>query len=128
MDIMQIVAVGIIAAVLSVTIKKQAPEIALLLSIVAAVIIFMMIMPKIAAVLGTLESIGNRIKTDMDFLPAVIKITGIAYIAEFGSQICKDAGEGSIASKIELAGKVLILTMAAPIIMALLNMINDTLS
>jgi len=127
MDIMQIVMVGIIAAVLSVTIKKQAPEIAMLLSIVAAILIFMMILPKITAVLGMLESIAGRIQGNMNFLATVLKITGIAYIAEFGSQICKDAGEGSIASKIELAGKVLILAMSTPIIMALLSLITSTI-
>ena len=124
MDIMQIVMVGIITAVLSITIKKQAPEIALLLSIVGAILIFMMILPKITAVLEILENITGRIQGGMSFLGTVFKITGIAYIAEFGSQICKDAGEGSIASKIELAGKALILAMAAPIIMTLLNLIT----
>jgi stage III sporulation protein AD len=46
----------------------------------------------------------------------VLKIIGIAYIAEFGAQIVRDAGQESIASKIELAGKVLILVLAIPII------------
>jgi len=128
MDIMKIVTAGIIAAVLSVAIKKHVPEIAMLLAIVAAILIFMMVLPGISAVMGTLENIEKRIHSDINFLGTVFKITGIAYIAEFGSQICKDAGEGSIANKIELAGKVLILTMAAPIIMALLNLITNALS
>jgi stage III sporulation protein AD len=53
----------------------------------------------------------------------VLKITGIAYIAEFGAEVCKDAGEGSIASKIELAGKVTIIVLAVPIITSLLDLI-----
>ncbi|MNJ03061.1 Stage III sporulation protein AC/AD protein family protein [compost metagenome] len=50
------------------------------------------------------------------YLKTVLKIIGIAYIAEFGAQIVRDAGQESIASKIELAGKVLILVLAIPII------------
>ena len=48
---------------------------------------------------------------------------GIAYIAEFGAQVCKDAGEGSIAAKIELAAKILVVVLALPIIVAILESI-----
>jgi len=124
---MQIVAVGIIAGVMSLAIKKQAPEIALLISIAAAVLIFFMILPKLSAVFGVLGTVADRIRGDMGFIGTLLQITGIAYIAEFGSQICKDAGEGAIATKIELAGKVLIMAASTPIIMALLNLVTQVL-
>ena len=58
---------------------------------------------------------------NMVYLSTVLKIIGIAYIAEFTSQITKDAGQGAIASKIELAGKIMILTMAIPIITVIIE-------
>jgi len=127
MDIMQIVAVGIIAGIMSLAIKKQVPEIALLISIAAAVLIFFMILPKLSAVFGVLGTVTDRIRGDMGFIGTLLQITGIAYIAEFGSQICKDAGEGAIATKIELAGKVLIMAASTPIIMALLSMVMQVM-
>jgi stage III sporulation protein AD len=54
-------------------------------------------------------------------IATVIKIIGIAYAAEFGSQICADAGEGAIASKIELGGKGLIMAISTPIIVSLVE-------
>jgi stage III sporulation protein AD len=57
------------------------------------------------------------------YLETILKIIGIAYIAEFGAQISKDAGQGAIASKIELGGKILILAMAIPILTALIETI-----
>ena len=54
---------------------------------------------------------------------SVLKITGIAYIAEFGAEICRDAGEGAIAAKIEMAGKVIIIALAVPIITSLLDLV-----
>ena len=48
---------------------------------------------------------------------------GVAYLAEFGAQVCRDAGENSIAAKIEFAGKIIILIMAVPILMAVLESI-----
>jgi len=58
-------------------------------------------------------------------MSTILKIIGIAYIAEFGAEVCKDAGEGAIASKIELAGKVIIIVLAAPIITSLLDLIVE---
>lgn len=57
------------------------------------------------------------------YVETILKIIGIAYIAEFASQISKDAGQGSIASKIELGGKILILAMAIPILTVLVETI-----
>ena len=51
----------------------------------------------------------------------LIKITGIAFLTEFGVSICKDSGETAIASKIDLGGKILIISMSIPIITALLE-------
>jgi len=61
------------------------------------------------------------------FLETILKIIGIAYIAEFGAQMTRDAGQGAIASKIELAGKVLILVMAVPIIQIIIETVIDLL-
>ena len=57
------------------------------------------------------------------YLQTILKIIGIAYIAEFGSQVCRDAGEGAVANKIEFAAKVLIMVMAVPIIALVLDTI-----
>ena len=58
-------------------------------------------------------------------METLLKIIGIAYIAEFGAQITKDAGQGAIASKIELAGKILILVMAIPILTVVMKLFSD---
>ncbi len=123
MDIIQVAAIGIIGAMLSITIKKQTPEIALVISIAASVLIFFMVIPKISAVFELLEKISSNISGGTGFVPVILKIIGIAYIAEFASQICTDAGEGAIASKIDLAAKVLIMVLSAPIILTLLDLI-----
>ena len=57
----------------------------------------------------------------MVYMGTILKIVGVAYIADFGSQICRDAGEGALASKIEFAAKIIVLVMAVPIIVAVLQ-------
>ena len=53
----------------------------------------------------------------------IVKIVGIAFLAEFAVSICKDSGESAIASKIELGSKIIIISMSVPIISSLLELI-----
>jgi stage III sporulation protein AD len=68
-----------------------------------------------------LEELAENASINMVYVQTILKIIGIAYIAEFGAQIAKDAGQGAMASKIELAGKVLIMIMAIPIISVIIE-------
>lgn len=70
-----------------------------------------------------LEDLAERANINQVYLQTILKIIGIAYIAEFGAQIAKDAGQGSLAGKIELAGKILIIVMAIPIITVIIETI-----
>ena len=123
MDIYQIVAVGIIASVLALTIKKQNPELSLLLSIITSVLIFIMILPKLSAVFELLDNLVQSVHSSLPYISSILKVIGVAYIAQFGAEICADCGESTIASKIELAGKIIIMTISAPILITLLNLV-----
>jgi stage III sporulation protein AD len=121
MDIMKIVMVGILAAVLSVLLKEEKPEIAILISIVTGLVIFMFLISKLNSVMSVLKYFAGKANIDVLYFSTILKVIAIAYITEFGAQICRDAGEGAIASKVELAGKVLIMVIAIPILAALMD-------
>ncbi|SHJ95774.1 stage III sporulation protein AD [Propionispora hippei] len=121
MDIVQIVGLGFVVTLLSLIIKRERPEIALQLSLALAAIIFLLVLTKIGAVLNLFRDLAEKANISQMYLNTILKIIGIAYIAEFGAQVCKDAGEGAVASKIELAGKVMVMVMAIPIIVLVLD-------
>lgn len=123
MDILQIVCIGIVAVILASIIKVQRPEIALQVSIVTGILIFIIIFVKLTAVIDFIQTFSKRADIDGTYITILLKIVGIAYIAEFGAEVCKDAGESSVASKIELAGKVTIVILAVPIISSLLDLV-----
>ncbi len=123
MDILQIVCIGVIAVVLSSIVKAQRPELALQLSIATGILIFLLVAVKLSAVIEFIQTFSKRADIDATYITILLKIVGIAYIAEFGAEVCKDAGESSIASKIELAGKVTIVILAVPIITSLLDLV-----
>ncbi|MCL2350258.1 MAG: stage III sporulation protein AD [Defluviitaleaceae bacterium] len=123
MDIFQIVAIGIVGGILAVMLKKDNSTFAIMVSLAVAVLIFILLMPPLAGLIGLIANITGHLTTGQEYVLIVVQIIGIAYVAEFGSQICEDAGEKSIASKIELAGKVLIMGIAAPIIISLVEQV-----
>ncbi|WCK53151.1 stage III sporulation protein AD [Aneurinibacillus sp. Ricciae_BoGa-3] len=123
MEIIQIVGLGLVATILSLVVKEQKPVFAFMLATFTGVIIFLFLIGKISDVLRVLENMAMKANLNIVYLDTILKIIGIAYIAEFGAQITRDAGQGAIASKIELAGKVLILVMAIPILSVMIETI-----
>lgn len=127
MDIIQIVGLGLIATFLILVIKEQKPVFAFLLATFVGIVIFLSLIGKIADVLHVLQNLASRARVNSFFLETILKIIGIAYIAEFGAQVTRDAGQGSIASKIELAGKILIMVMAIPVITVIIETVIQIL-
>ncbi|MDD3653715.1 MAG: stage III sporulation protein AD [Desulfotomaculaceae bacterium] len=123
MDVIQIVAFGLIATVLIVVVKSQRPELGVLLSVAAGVILFLLMLDKIGSIMDVIKDLTDRAGISMVYLGTILKIIGIAYIAEFGAQICRDAGEGAVATKIEFAAKIMILVLAVPIVVAVLQLL-----
>ncbi len=121
MDIMKLVSVGIVASVLAVLLREERPEMAVFVSIACGLIIFVFIINKLNSVISVLKYFAGKANIDILYFSIILKVIAIAYITEFGSQICRDAGEGAIAAKVELAGKVLIMVIAIPILAALMN-------
>ncbi|HEX6922564.1 MAG TPA: stage III sporulation protein AD [Bacillales bacterium] len=121
MEIVQIVGLGLIATFLVLVLKEQKPAFAFLLTVFVGALIFLFLVGQIGRIISMLQRLAVNAGLNMIYVETILKIIGIAYIAEFGAQITKDAGQGAIASKIELAGKVLILLMAIPIIAAIIK-------
>lgn len=121
MNILQITAIGLITTLLVIIVKQQRPDIAMMISLAAGSVIFILLLGNIKTIVSSVESMAQKANLDSIYITTVLKVIGITYITEFGSQICKDSGEGAIASKIELGGKILIMVLALPILTALLE-------
>ena len=123
MDIIKIIGVGLISLIIIIIIKQYRPEFTIYVSLIAGAIILILIMDKISAIINLLTSLSNKTAINNEFLVLLIKITGIAFLTEFAVSICKDSGETAIASKVDLGGKIVIMSMSIPIITNLLDTI-----
>lgn len=123
MEIFKIVSFGIVGLFIFLTVKEIKGAVAIIISLVTGTMIFLFLLDKIAAVFNFMQEIALKANLDTVYLDIVLKIIGIAFLASFGSEICRDANANTIANKIELSGKVLILALAIPILMSLLESI-----
>lgn len=123
MDIVKIVGIGLLAGMLITLLRQHKPELAMQLSIATGVMLFLLILSRVVQVIDVLQTLGSRARVDQTHMGAVLKIIGIAYVTDFGSQVLQDAGEKAVASKVEMAGKILIMLLAVPIILAILDAI-----
>ncbi|QHN50948.1 stage III sporulation protein AD [Geobacillus stearothermophilus] len=118
---MQIVGLGLVATFLVVLLQEQKSNLSFLLTVFVGCTIFLLLVDQISDILLTLREMAEGAHIQMVYLETMLKIIGIAYIAEFAAQISKDAGQGAIAAKIELGGKIVILALAVPILTAIIE-------
>ena len=123
MDIIKIIGIALVAVIIIIILKQYRPEFAIYVSIITGILILLLVTDKLTDIINLLNSIATRSSVNMEFLTLLIKITGIAFLAEFAVSICKDSGETAIANKVEIGSKILIIAMSIPIISALLEII-----
>ena len=127
MDIVKIIGIGLIALIIIIIVRQYKPEFTLYVSLLAGALILFFMMDKIGGIINLLTTLSNKTAINNEFLTLLIKITGIAFLTEFAVSICKDTGESAIASKIDMGGKVIIVSMSIPIISSLLETVVEIL-
>lgn len=127
MDIIKILGIGLISLAIIIVIKQYKPEFAVYISLMAGAIIILLIMDKLSGIVNLLTSLSDKAGINKEFLGILLKITGISILTEFAVSICKDLGESSIANKVDLGGKIVIISVSIPIISSLLENVIEIL-
>jgi len=125
--VIRAVILGVIGAVLSLVIKKNAPEIGLVLALAVALLVVSLGIELIAAILDFTETLQAAASLSPALIAPVLKTVGIGILTRLASDICKDAGQSAIASTVELAGTVAALYIALPLMQTVFQMIGRLL-
>ncbi len=121
MEIIKIIGIGLASLILIIILKQYKPEFAIYISLLAGALILALIFSKISGIIELINNLTNKISIHKEFVTLLIKITGIAILTEFAVSICKDSGETAIASKVDMGGKVIMVSMTIPIMAGLLE-------
>lgn len=128
MTVVTIGIVGITAVLLAVQMKGTRAEYSTYLVMAAGCFIFFYGVSKMDSILDAMRRIQEFVKINHVYLSTLIKMIGITYIAEFCSGICKDAGYGALGTQIEIFGKLSILAVGMPIVLALMETVQGFLA
>ena len=114
MNIVALSIIAIIATFLSLVLKKYNSEYSLVISIVASILILSSILTKITPAIDLIKDLIAQSNIPSKYLMILFKAMGICFLTQFSADACKDAGEGALSAKVELAGKIAIILIALP--------------
>lgn len=120
---MQLIGLAIISTILCLIIKKDRPEIAMFIAILTGVMILLSVIFKLNFIIESINNLADKANIPSMYITLIIKLIGIAYLMEFAIQLCKDCGEGNIASKLEFGGKIIVMSMSFPVLLSIVEMI-----
>jgi len=121
MEITQLIGLALITTIFLLALRQEKPVMAILLSLVFGIIVFLSMMGKLASIIDVMGELTRRAGINNFFLATILKIMGVAYLGEFAAVICQDAGEQAVAKKVEFAAKIIIAVLALPILVAILE-------
>lgn len=123
MEIVKVIIFALVALFFYLLLKEFKSSIGFGLLLAAGVSIFVFMLPQVQEVISFIKEMATTAGVDIVYIEIVMKILGISYVASICIEICKDAGVGILASKVEFSAKIMILILAIPILMAVLNSI-----
>lgn len=126
-DVMKVAAAAIVAAVCAMVVRKQAPEIGLLLAACAGVLILLYCSGALQAAVELMDKLVEQGGLSAAVVEPVMKVTGIAIITRLAADLCRDAKESALASVVETAGSALALLTVLPLMSAVLELLSGLL-
>ena len=124
MEILRIAFIGVAGVVCALIFKQWKSEYAQYISLATAIIIFAYITSKIKVITDILNSFQDYVSIKGEYLMLLMKMTGVTYVSEFASSICRDCGHQAVASQIEIFAKIALLSLSLPVVLSLLETIS----
>lgn len=118
---------GITGILMALQLKALKPDYSVYLCLGFSLLIFSFVAEKLSVIMDGLQAVQDCLPLKAGYLQILMKIVGITYIAEFASDLCKDAGYQTIAGQIQIFGKLSVLAVSIPVLTALLDTIQTFL-
>lgn len=125
MNIFSIIGIGIAAAAIATVLRQYNKEYGLYISLAASIIILSTVLNSLSPIFDLVDELAVISSTDSEYISILVKALAICYITQLASDSCKDCGESAIASRIDFAGKILLLLITIPLFEALLGIVKE---
>lgn len=128
MNIVQIAVIGVMGALLAIQFRSVKPEYGIYISIALSILVFFHILERVELIVSVIRKLSASMHIPGGYLTALLKMIGVAYVAEFSASICKDAGHQTIARQIEIFSRITILALSTPVLQEVLQTLEAFLS
>lgn len=120
---MQIAGFAVCAAAMALVMRRLRPESAAALVIAAGTLTALMVIPQLSQIVSGVTALASAGGVQEGYMAQLLKVGGISLLMDFAAQTCRDAKEDSLAMKVELAGRVMLIALALPVMRTLLAQI-----
>lgn len=127
MDMIRVAVIGVIGALLALSLKTAKGEFSTYINLAACVLIMLYLAARLSGIFNQLEFMADFVDIDGDYIVIMLKMAGLTYIAEFSSSLCRDMGYSALAVQIENFGKLSLLYVSCPIVVRLLKLVGEML-
>ncbi len=124
-SVFKVIGIAFTAVAASLLLRAYRPELSVQIAVAAGVLLLLLTVDELRSMSSFLDGLFERTGMETAHLKVMVKVLGIAYLAQFAADLCRDAGESAIAGKVELAGRVMILALCLPILGAILELVNS---
>lgn len=121
MELYQVIGLALVSATLAILLRQYRPEYGLMLSLICSIVILTMIIAAAKEAMDSIAMLLERANISEEFSGVLFKALGICVVTQLAGDTCRDAGEGAIASKVEMAGKLAVLLVSLPLFLKLLE-------
>ena len=121
MDLIKVIGIAFLTLIFTIILKQYKKDFAIYVVIIGGALILLSSLETFKNIIDFINRLSNKSNISNDFIKLLIKITSISILLEFAISICKDSGESAIANKIDLGGKIIVISMSIPVISTMLN-------
>lgn len=128
MDMLKLAGFALVGALMAMLLRRFRPEAGMAASLGAGVVMSTLILPQLGSLIRGVIQIADAGGVSGEYMSHLLKVCGISLLMDFSAQTCRDAGEEGLAVKVEMGGRVVLLTLALPFMQALLQQIMSLAS
>lgn len=125
--VLQLGAIAVTGTICALTVRRQTPEVALVLALVTVGILLYRSREALEQAIAFIGELAELAGLSQEILGPLVKTVGISILIRLASQLCRDGGMGSVAAFLELAGSLAALVVALPLLRAVLELMEALL-
>lgn len=123
MNLIAVAMISVIIVLMAIKIKDMDAGYGVLLSIAGGVMVMYFVISRFRQLADYLDRLTSYVTVNITYIDVILKMIGLAYVCQFSSDICKDAGYNAIASQVEMTGKLSLILLSMPVLMSVIDLV-----